>query len=690
MNTKVKLITALIAGILHSGAAIATTVDDANIEVITVMGHQLHYKTDQAHGAMRSDVSLLDTPQSVVVIPKEIMDDQLVRTLGDALKNDASISIGRVTTDRERFSLRGFSLDESTNLLKDGHQHFSKYRLPMALVENVEVLKGPSSLLYGQSTPGGLVNLVTKKPTYDSFLTLGVKGDENGSIRGSLDAGGSLNEAQTIRYRAVLEKEQNKNWREYQDGSAQESDFLVGSLMTDFDLSDDLTLSLHYDKSDELAGQDSGALVDDNGDIVGGNEMIWDMPWTKIDAQSENYGADLIYHLSDDWELAAGYNKQHNERERWESKPQTGSYDPDTGNYENKPYNKLEDWQQQAFYFDFVGSIELAGMQHDILVGGNYVDHQYTSLKVKGDKFDANINTGITVPQPDLDYADGKASSEDYQYYGVFAQDLISLNDEWQVLLGVRYDQQDKDDADSNSVLPKFGVIYHPVDNASIYANYSESFEPQGSVLDDEDGNYGLELDPIKGKMLELGTKWELLSGKIRLNAAVFNIERENILVNTGTSDNPITTQGGVQRHTGFEFGGMGQINDDLSLITSFMYLDAEYTSHDEYQGNRPEDVPEWTASIWAKYSLTDRMAVNLGAFYEGERFGDAANTFEKEAYTRIDTGISYAIPVAGQDLQLRVNIENLFDTDYLGGGENGEVNVGKPRTVKFGVSYTF
>lgn len=690
MNTQVKLITIMIASVLHSNAANATTVDDTNIEVITVMGHQQHYKIDQAHGAMRSDVSILDTPQSVVVIPKEIMDDQLVRTLADALKNDASISIGRVTTDRERFRLRGFSLDESTNLLKDGHQHFSKYRLPMALVENVEVLKGPSSLLYGQSTPGGLVNLVTKKPTYDSFLTLDVKGDENGSIRGLLDAGGSLNDEQTIRYRAVLEKEQNKNWREYQDGSAQESDFLVGSLMTDFDIGDNLTLSLHYDKSDELAGQDSGSLVDDNGDVIGGDEMIWDMPWTKVDAQSQNYGADMSYQLSDDWELAAGYNKQHNERERWESKPQTGSYDPNTGGYKNKPYNKLEDWQQHTFYFDIVGSIELAGMQHDILVGGNYVDHQYRSQKVKGEMADGNINTGVTIPQPDLDYADAKASSEAYQYYGVFAQDLISLNEQWQVLVGVRYDKQDKDNADSNSVLPKFGLIYHPVDNASIYANYSESFEPQGSVLDDDDGNYGLELNPITGKMIEFGTKWELLSGKVRLNAAVFNIERENILINTGTPDDPITSQGGVQRHRGFELGAMGEINDDLSLITSLMYLDAEYTSHDEYRGNRPEDVPEWTASIWAKYSLTDRMAVNLGAFYEGERFGDAKNTFEKDAYTRIDTGISYAMPLGAQDLQLRVNIENLFDTDYLGGGENGEVNVGKPRTLKFGVSYTF
>lgn len=698
MKTNDKLIATAIAGILSANPAFAadTGTNDASaqvagqsdIEIITVTGHQQHYKTDQAHAAMRSDVSLLDTPQSVAVIPTEVMDDQLILTLGDALKNDASVSIGRVTTDRERFSLRGFSLDESTNLLKNGHQHFSKYRLPMALVDNIEVLKGPSSLLYGQSTPGGLVNLVTKKPTYDSFLELGLKGDDNGSVRGTLDAGGSLNEAQTIRYRAILEKQDNKNWREYQDGSAQESDFFVGSLMTDFDINDDLTLSLHYDRSDEVAGQDSGALIDDQGDVIGGDEMIWDMPWTKIDARSENYGADISYQLTDDWNIDAGYNKQHNERERWESKPQTGSYDPEDGSYKNKPYNKLEDWQQQAFYFDFVGSIELGGMQHDLLFGGNYLKHEYSSLKVKGKMDKGNIGTGIIVPQPDLDYADGKSETEDYKYYGVFAQDLVTLNDQWQLLLGMRYDKQEKTDADNNSVLPKLGIIYHPVDNASIYANYSESFEPQGSVLDDEDANFGKELDPIMGEMYELGTKWELLSGKLRLNAALFDIKRSNILVNQGTPDNPVTTQGGVQRHKGFELGAIGQINEDLSLITSMMYLDAEYEVHDEFEGNRPEDVPEWTASVWAKYSLTDRAAVNLGAFYEGPRFGDAKNEFEKPGYTRVDTGISYVLPVAGNDLQLRLKVENLFDTDYLGGGENGEVNVGKPRTLKFGVSY--
>jgi len=690
MNTQVKFISAVISTILYSQASLAQAVPADSTETMTVVGYQQHYKIDQAHAAMRSDVSLLETPQMVTVIPSEVLEDQLAVTLGDALRNDASVSLGRVTSDRERFSLRGFSLEENTNILKDGHQHFAKYRMPMALIDNVEVLKGPSSLLYGQSTPGGIVNLVTKKPSTESSVKFAVKGDDHGSFRNSMDATGSLNDNKTVRYRAIVEQQNNNSWREYQDGNNLETESVVGSLVTEFDVTDALTIALHYDKLDDVSGQDSGALVDDNGNVIGGDNTIWDMPWTKIDAQSENYGIDVTYQVNSYWQAATGYNNQHNERERWESKPQTSDYDTSgDGRYKNKPYNKLEDWQQQSFYFDLMGSVTTGSIGHELLVGGNYLAHEYTSLKVKGDKFKGNINDGSIIEQPVLDYADGKSESEDYKYYGVYVQDLVTLNDQWQLLAGVRYDRQDKTDANNNAVLPKFGVIYHPQDNASIYANYSESFEPQGRVLDDDDANNHMELDPIKGKMYEMGTKWEILDKKLGINAAIFDITRSNILLNEGSKDNPITTQGGEQHHQGAELSAIGKVNSNLSLITSVMYLDAKYAEHNEFAGNRPEDVPEWTASIWSKYAFTEQLSVNLGAYYEGERYGDAKNEFLKDSYVRIDSGINYQTSVGGNELQLRLNIDNLFDTDYLAGGENGEVNVGEPRTFKFGVSYT-
>lgn len=699
MHTQVKFISAVIATILYSQSSLAQTTPATSIEApptdstetMTVVGYQQHYKIDQAHAAMRSDVSLLETPQMVTVIPAEVLEDQLAVTLGDALRNDASVSLGRVTSDRERFSLRGFSLEENTNILKDGHQHFAKYRMPMALIDNVEVLKGPSSLLYGQSTPGGIVNLVTKKPSNESSVKFAVKGDDHGSFRNSIDATGSLNENKTIRYRAIVEQQNNNSWREYQDGSNLESESVVGSLVTEFDVTDALTIALHYDKLDDVSGQDSGALVDDNGNVIGGDETIWDMPWTKIDAQSENYGIDLTYQVNSYWQASTGYNNQHNERERWESKPQTGKYDPADGSYGNKPYNKLEDWQQQSFYFDLMGSLATGSISHELLVGGNYLSYEKTSLKVKDkNKLDGNINNGTIIDQPVLDYADGDAESEDYKYYGIYVQDLVTLNDQWQVLAGVRYDRQDKTNANNNAVLPKFGIIYHPQDNASIYANYSESFEPQGRVLDDgPSGNNGMELDPVKGKMYELGTKWEVMDNKLGLNAAIFDITRSNIKLIEEANDGDITTQGGEQHHQGVELSAIGKVSSDLSLITSVMYLDAKYAEHNEFAGNRPEDVPEWTASIWSKYAFTEQLSVNLGAYYEGERYGDAKNEFLKDSYIRIDTGINYQTSVAGNELQLRLNVDNLFNTDYLGGGENGEVNVGEPRTFKFGVSYT-
>lgn len=691
MNTQVKFISAVISTILYSQASLAQTVPADSTETMTVVGYQQHYKIDQAHAAMRSDVSLLETPQMVTVIPAEVLEDQLAVTLGDGLRNDASVSLGRVTSDRERFSLRGFSLEENTNILKDGHQHFAKYRMPMALIDNVEVLKGPSSLLYGQSTPGGIVNLVTKKPSTENAVKFAVKGDDHGSFLNSIDATGSLNDNKTIRYRAIVEQKNNNSWREYQDGSNLESESLVGSLVTEFDVTDALTIALHYDKLDDVSGQDSGALVDDSGNVIGGDSTIWDMPWTKIDAQSENYGVDVTYQVNPYWQVATGYNNQHNERERWESKPQTTDYDPSgDGSYKNKPYNKLEDWQQQSFYFDLMGSVTTSAISHELLMGGNYLAHEYTSLKVKGDKFDDNIKDDTIAEQPILDYADGKSESEDYKYYGVYVQDLVTLNDQWQVLAGVRYDRQDKTNANNNSVLPKFGIIYHPQDNASIYANYSESFEPLGRVLEDgPSGNNGMELDPVKGKMYELGTKWEVLDNKLAINAAIFDITRSNIKLVEEVDDGDITTQGGEQHHQGVDLSAIGKVSSDFSLITSVMYLDAKYAEHNEFAGNRPEDVPEWTASIWSKYAFTEELSVNLGAYYEGERYGDAKNEFLKDSYIRIDTGISYQTSVAGNELQLRLNIDNLFDTDYLAGGENGEVNVGEPRTFKFGVSYT-
>ncbi|MGL5391583.1 MAG: TonB-dependent siderophore receptor, partial [Shewanella sp.] len=303
---------------------LADAPSDAAIERINVTGRVFNeYKVGAASGAMRGDIDLMDTPQSVNVIPDFVTDEQLATNLAEVLVNDSSVTAGTTRWNRQVFSIRGFELDSGNGYLINGHQQWSHYVQPIETLQQVEVLKGPSSMLYGQSGPGGLVNMVTKKPTYDSMLDLGVDTDGFGSTRVQLDAGGSLNDAQSMRYRSVLVKQDTQYWREYAaNGDNQERDRWLGYLNLEFDLSDDLLLALKYDHTEDKAGIDAGGWLDKQGNVVGERKTVWDAPWAFTDNTVSNLGAELTWHMSNDWKVKLGYNDQQFNRQRFDSAPQ--------------------------------------------------------------------------------------------------------------------------------------------------------------------------------------------------------------------------------------------------------------------------------------------------------------------------------------------------------------------------------
>jgi len=160
--------------------------------------------------------------------------------------------------------------------------------------------------------------------------------------------------------------------------------------------------------------------------------------------------------------------------------------------------------------------------------------------------------------------------------------------------------------------------------------------------------------------------------------------------------DNPsfdqITTQSGIQKHRGFELGTQGKATEKLFLAGSMMYLDAEYKrpADDSLNGKRPADTPEWSANVWSRYEVNDQLALNLGAVYEGKRFADNQNTVSKDGYIRFDSGASYSMDIAETDVELRLNIKNLFDTEYFGGGGKTSTTVADGREFTLGVNATF
>lgn len=206
MSLKFSTLSLAVVAALQSPLALADDASHGDMERIEVRGRSFNeYKVGAANGAMRGDMSLLETPQSVNVIPDFVTDEQLATNLAEVLVNDSSITAGTQRWNRQVFSLRGFELDSGSGYLANGHQLFAHYVLPIEILSQVEVLKGPSSMLYGQSGPGGLVNMVTKKPTFDRLFELGFDTDEEGSTRFQLDAGGALTDS--LRYRAVAVKQ---------------------------------------------------------------------------------------------------------------------------------------------------------------------------------------------------------------------------------------------------------------------------------------------------------------------------------------------------------------------------------------------------------------------------------------------------------------------------------------------------
>ena len=675
-----------------------TYANSTDLEHIEVKGSFFNdYKVDNANGAMRTSTSLLDTAQSVTVISDIIINEQLATTLGEVLSNDASLTAGSKQRNREVFNLRGFELSSSTGYLRDGHQHWSHYQQPIEILQQVEVIKGPSSILYGQSGPGGLINMVTKKPTAQTLFNASADVDQHGSTRFMLDASGALTDAEDLRARGILVKQDVDYWREYQNGENRERDRFLGAFIVDYDISDNALVRVHYDRTDDEAGLDTGAWIDDNANVIGDDKTIRDMSWAFTDITVENVGIDFKVFINDNWQVKLGYNEQTFERQRFESAPRKPGNFVEGDSYESRPYDRFDDWQFKTAFIDFIGEFETAGVHHQLLIGANSLDYYYGQRRTSADSFNF-IADQAEPSRPTVSYkTDDTISETEYDYYGIYVQDLITFSPQWQLSLGGRYDKQTREDANNESFVPKVGVLYHPNASATIYASYSEGFEPQGSdtLVNEDDINNGMKLDAVTSEQKEIGVKWQLFDDRLMLSGALFDISKNGTLV-TETLDVPVgdliseTNQIGEQRHKGVELTAQGAATDRLFVMASTMYLDANYERDEDLEGKRPTDAPKWSASLWTRYELNDAIAFNAGAFYEGERFADNANTITKDAYTRVDVGATYKLKISKTDVNLRLNIENLFDEDYLAGGGTNNVTIGEGTNVRLAAQFSF
>lgn len=630
------------------------------------------------------------------MIPEQLIEEQAATSLSDALKN--VVSITRVSDNAGRqtsFTSRGFVIDDLAGYFVDGQPSFGLLEPPIETLERIEVFRGPATLQFGRAEPGGVVNLVRKRPTLTRFNSLeGTFGSYDfRHFHG--DFGGPFSSPDSALgytgYRLNLARQRSDSFR---DRVFNDRD-IVGAALT-WQPSSRVSLTFLSDYLDHDVSLDTGVVIGaDNSpvDVPIGTRLEPD--GSRIDVENKTAGYDLEIDIGDGWGVRNLFNYQNFDRDRFEFVKEEDTFDPFTGDITLSEARDVRDAETYSFFFDVLGDHDFLGMRHRTVLGYHYQRLEETALFSTGENlYPTNVFNPVSIVQQPLVLDPRPVESED-DFHGVYLEDFIGLSSSLDLLVGVRYDDYkestvdrreenaDTEVNDNNEITPRVGAVFRPIKPVSLYATHSLGAQPNGRAGDGQ--NEGELLEPERSKLYEVGAKTEFLDGRLAVNTAVFRIERENIPFFDEAVD--LTSVVGEQTHEGFELEVIGQIAEGWNVIASYAYLDAEITRDPVLQGNTPVGSPPHSGNAWTSYAFEGGALRHLtlfgGVFAQSSWQGDNDNTYKHEGYARVDIGASYDHTVGPTRLHWQLNVENLFDEEYFYGNNRLVVHPGAPLSVR-------
>jgi len=666
------------------------------------------YQPPPTSSVMRSRSLLLETPQTVNVVPAQVLRDQQPRNLDDALANISGITqANTLGSTQDAVMLRGFGDNRNGSIMQDG-MPVVQGRALNATAERVEVLKGPSSLLYGIQDPGGVVNIVSKKPQLLQSTSLTVRGSTFGNGKngsgGNLDTTGPIGDS-GLAYRLIVDHEDEDYWRNY--GTHRES--LIAPSLAWY--GDTTQVVFAYEHREFLSPFDRGTAIDPKTnhplDIPATRRL--DEPFNNMEGRSDLYRLEADHDLNDDWKAHVGYS--------WNRETYDASQVRIASVNSNGTLTRSMDGTRGALTTDrfatasLEGKVKLGGMQHDLVFG---LDDEYRKIyraelirQAQRSAFSyvnpvyGNDVQGTTVSAKDSAQTDLLRSDS------LFFQDAIHLTDQWILVGGARYQMYDQyagkgvpfkanTDGNGQKWVPRAGLVYRYTDELSFYGSYTESFKPNSTIAALNDGSVLQgDLQPEQSKAWELGTKLDI-PGRITASAALFDITKRNVLVSVGSGVDTVYSVAGEVRSRGLELDASGQLSERWSLIGSYAYTDAEVTKDPALHGKRLQNVAKHTGSLSAVYDVGsliggDDLRVGAGARYVGQREGDANNSFNLPGYTVADVFASYNTKIEGQKVKFQLNVKNLFDrTYYTSAASRVFVSMGDARQVSVSSTLEF
>lgn len=688
--------------------------DKVVLEAITVENNSSisedeysYYKT-KSTSATKTDTPLRETAQSVQIVNREVIDDVNAVTLKDTLSYVSGISqqnnFGGMW---DNFSIRGFSGHENTgmSLLKNGFSDNRGYNAPRdtANIESIEFLKGPSAALYGNSEPGGTININTKQPKFKPEYSIETSAGSYDFYRTSTDLTGPINESVAFRLNAAIQKD--GNFRNYVESNR---NVVAPSLV--WSVNDNTFLTYNGEYIEQKAPLDRG-IVAINGDLKAIDSKTFFGNPNDGDMNLKNYTHQmkLEHYFSDSWSSNAGIAYKDNSLKGYGS--------------EVKPFanvtsdsvllrTRYRDYTSDdiSFQADVKNVSNIANMKNTFLLGTE-------AYKFESDTIMYNLNNSVRVSNiysnpTYTTLATGKGTlstdrSEEHNAIALFSQDEIEVG-KFRFLTGVRYDQIDIDSTNNinkktttqndYAVSPRLGVTYLLDEQWSVYTTTGKSFRPNTGV--DINGDT---FEAEEGVSLETGLKFESLNKRFGGTLSLYQIDKQNVLTGSDPSGNYSIAAGEV-RSKGIELDINGKVTDNVKISTNYAYTNTEITKDSggavdyltgnvvNLEGKELSNVPKHSGGVLAMWedslSSSSSYGIGSGISYVGKREGNYINSFTLPDYTTVKF-VSYW--KADKNLTYKFNIDNLFDKEYIVSSyDRSWLTPSDPRNFTLSMNYKF
>ena len=650
--------------------------------------------------ATLTNMPMLDIPQVVNTVSDKVLEDQHATTLDEALYNVSNVvQTNTLGGTQDAFVRRGFGANRDGSIMTNGLRTVLP-RSFNAATERVEVLKGPASTLYGILDPGGLINVVTKRPERTFGGSLSATSSSFGGGTGQVDVTGPI-DGTRLAYRLTGEYQDEDYWRNFGN---ERSTFIAPSLTW---FGDDATVTVLYSHRDYKTPFDRGTIFDLNTKkaVDVDRKTRFDEPFNVTDGQSDLAQLNAEYRLNSQW--TAKFDYSYSQDKYSDNQARVMAYDAKTGNLTRRVDATQGSTQRMhSTRADLQGNVDIAGFYNEILTGVSYENYDLLRTdmmrckNVKGFNIYhpvyGKLNKCTTVSAADSDQTLKQES------YSAYAQDALYLTDKWIAVAGMRYQYYTQyagkgrpfnvnTDSRDEQWTPKLGLVYKLTPSVSLFANYSQTFMPQSSIA-----SYIGDLPPETSNAYELGAKFDLFDG-VTANIALFDIHKRNVLYNESVGGETIAKTAGRVRSQGVEVDLAGSLTENTNIIASYGYTDAKVLEDPDYAGKPLPNVPRHTGSLFLTYDIHNAFAGNtltIGGGGHGVSRRSATNgaDYYLPGYFVADAFAAYKMKLQ-YPVTLQVNVKNLFDKTYYTSSiatNNLGNQIGDPREVQFTVKMEF